>query len=123
MAGSPKKAENLTILKRKKPENFDDDPRPQKFRNMEGYADRFRNIIINYEAETNHNMAMRYLFPTADLQQAVHDHTYTSLPFTEHWVERNVEVSIKCKFQMVISNLFISGYYKHMTYKYVDAVL
>ena len=78
-------------MKRKREED-DDDPRPQKMRMTEWYTEYSMNQIFNYEAETNHNLAIRYLFPAADLKEAVHDHTYTQLPFTEHWVDHKIQV-------------------------------
>lgn len=72
---------------------MDDDPRPAKYRKMEGYNDYVRNMVVNYEAKTGHGMAIRYLYEAADLQEAARDHAYTKLPFTEHWVDREVKVT------------------------------
>ena len=60
---------------------------------MAGYNDHVRNLIINYEAKTGHGMAIRYIYEAADLQEAVRDHTYTKLPFTQHWVDRELQVT------------------------------
>jgi len=78
--GSPIKAPQIPMRKRSAA-GEDDDPRPEKLRNMPGYDDFFRNTMINYEAETNHGLGMRFLMEKADLQEAMHDHTYTKIPF------------------------------------------
>ncbi len=62
---------------------------------MPGYNDFFRNTLVNYESATNHGLAFRYLFKKASLKDAAHDHTYTKLPFPEHWVDRALTVSAK----------------------------
>ena len=54
-----------------------DDPRPEKFRNIAGYNDHVRSTVINCITLTSHDLAIRYLYPKADLQAAVHDHKYS----------------------------------------------
>lgn len=49
--------------------NILDDPRPEKYRKMEGYTDFVRNAMVNYCANTSEDLAfLRYIFPRADLQ-------------------------------------------------------
>jgi hypothetical protein len=50
---------------------------------MAGYQDFFRNMLVNYESHTGHDLAARYLYPKADMREAMKDHTYTKLPFGE----------------------------------------
>ena len=45
-----------------------DDPRPAKYRRMEGYADHVQNVLINYMSTSSTEMAYKYLIPKADLQ-------------------------------------------------------
>ena len=45
-----------------------EDPLPEKFRKMVGYTDLVRNVMINYCAYSSHDLALRYIFPQADLQ-------------------------------------------------------
>ena len=63
-SGSPMKAKNIPILKRSKAEDPDDndDPRPRKYRKMEGYPDYFRNMLHNHEANHQHGLGARFLF-------------------------------------------------------------
>ncbi|XP_062590250.1 uncharacterized protein LOC134251845 [Saccostrea cucullata] len=89
--GSPVKVEHLS--RKRKSESILDDPRPEKRRNMEGFEDRVRNILINYTAKSSADIAYRYLFKGADLKSAVHDHDYLSLPFTEYWVDEALKVN------------------------------
>ena len=48
-----------------------DDPRPEKYRKMEGYTDFVRNAMVNYCANTSEDLAFRYIFPRADLQVCI----------------------------------------------------
>lgn len=50
--------------------------------------------MVNYVAETKHNINLRYMFRRADLQSAVKDHDYLTRPFTEFWVLDNIKVII-----------------------------
>ena len=104
----------MVILKRKRADDHDDDPRPAKFRNMNGYEDRFRNMLINYEAKSHHGLAFRYLFPKANLQEAARDHAYTKLPFTEHWVEYEIQVSLIVYIAIYNNNLCTSIVYYYV---------
>ncbi|XP_048772140.2 uncharacterized protein LOC125678072 [Ostrea edulis] len=90
--GSPVKVEKITIGKRKSAVHLDD-PRPEKFRNVEGMQDRVRNLLINYTSNTSEDIAFRYLYERADLKSAIHDHHYLSLPFTEYWVDKALQVT------------------------------
>ena len=75
------------------------DPRPEEFRNNEGYNDLVRNHIINYCAcsETSNDIALRYAYPKADLQTAATDHLYETRPVTHFMVDRALQVfSIEC---------------------------
>lgn len=69
-----------------------EDPRPNKYRHLEGYNDLVRNSIVNYCARTGQDLAMRYIYPKADLQTAVQDHFYLKRNFTEYWVDEGVKV-------------------------------
>lgn len=74
-----------------------DDPRPAKYRSVVGYNDYVRNAVVNYLALTGHDIAIRYIYPKADLHAAVQDHDYLYLPFTEYWVEHSVKVcALQC---------------------------
>ena len=70
-----------------------EDPRPVNLRNLEGYQAVVRSTIVNYCAVTGHDITMRYLYAGADLHAAVHDHRYTSTPFTEFWVDSSLKVT------------------------------
>ena len=48
-----------------------DDPRPEKYRKMEGYTDFVRNAMVNYCANTSEDLALRYIFPRAVLQVCI----------------------------------------------------
>lgn len=70
------------------------DPRPLKFRKLAGYNDFVRNNVINYCSRTSHDLAMRYIYPKANLQAAVHDHAYLERSFTEYWVDKGLQVPV-----------------------------
>ena len=76
--GSPKRAEKIGR------QSIDHDPRPKEFRNMPGYADFVFNATTNFCARTSLDLTMRYAYPRADLEAAVYDHYYLSIPFTQH---------------------------------------
>ncbi|MES1923339.1 hypothetical protein MHBO_004900 [Bonamia ostreae] len=54
-------------MKRKR-DDILEDPRPEKFRKMEGYTYFVRNVMVNYCAHTSQGLALRYIFPPANLQ-------------------------------------------------------
>lgn len=64
--GAPVKIESLP-MKRKR-DDILEDPRPEKFRKMEGYTYFVRNVMVNYCAHTSQGLALRYIFPPANLQ-------------------------------------------------------
>ena len=70
-----------------------DDPRPPKFRRLAGYQDHVRNCIVNYVSKTGDDLVIRYLYDRAELQAASVDHTYSQLPFLEHWVDNRNAVN------------------------------
>ena len=72
------------------------DPRPAKFIGLSGYNDLVRNNIINYCSLNSSDIAMRYIYPKADIQSAVHDHSYLPLDFTEYWVDQGLQVLCIC---------------------------
>ncbi|XP_069103806.1 uncharacterized protein [Argopecten irradians] len=92
--GAPVTAEDLPS-KRKTGDDFLEDPRPPKYRNTEGYNDFVRHCIINHCSATSQDIAMRYLYGRANIQVATLEHDYTSLPFTEYWLESAVQVTEK----------------------------
>lgn len=65
--GEPIKAEDLPT-KRKIQEDFLEDPRPAKHRNVQGYNDRVRNILINFCSQTSQSLAFMHLFKKADIK-------------------------------------------------------
>jgi hypothetical protein len=67
--------------------------RPPKYRNMAGYNDKVRNSVINFCAHTFMDMAPRYIYPKANIQQASIDHNYLRKPFTEYWIDTVQAVS------------------------------
>ena len=76
--GSPVRAEELGKAIKKR------DPRPEKYRNMEGYPDYVYNMTTNFCAETGLDVTMRYNYPKADVQKAQLDHDYLALPFVQY---------------------------------------
>ncbi|XP_056005483.1 uncharacterized protein LOC125659233 [Ostrea edulis] len=87
--GSPVKVEDM---KTSRSNICFDDPRPLKYRCMEGYNDHVRNVLINYMSDSNTEMAFKYLMPKADLQAAVQDHDYLKQPYTEYWIDEALKV-------------------------------
>ena len=69
------------------------DPRPTEFRNRVGYADHVRNTVINYVSATEDDVAIRYLYARADVQQANLEHSYCHLPMLQHQVDRALAVT------------------------------
>lgn len=59
---------------------------------MAGYNDFIRHNVTNFCAMTSSDISFRYLYQKADIQAAVKDHDYCSLPFTEYWVDDAVKV-------------------------------
>ena len=57
-----------TFTMKRKQVGMLEDPLPEKFRKMVGYTDLVRNVMINYCAYSSHDLALRYIFPQADLQ-------------------------------------------------------
>lgn len=70
-------------------------PRPPGLRSISGYSDRVRNMVFNFCSATNKDLAIRYLYPKADVQSSALDHDYLKLPYTEYWVDRVVNVTTK----------------------------
>lgn len=66
LKATPVKIESLPRKRRQ--DSILDDPRPEKFRKMEGYTDYVRNVIVNYCAHTSQDLAFRYIFPRANFQ-------------------------------------------------------
>lgn len=66
LKAAPVKIESLPRKRRQ--DSILDDPRPKKFRKMEGYTDLVRNVIVNYCAHTSQDLAFRYIFPQANFQ-------------------------------------------------------
>jgi hypothetical protein len=64
----------------------DNDPRPERFRNMAGYTDHVFSATVNYayESGVRVNVSWRYAFPKADLQSAVQDHDYLEKPYVQY---------------------------------------
>ena len=57
----------------------DYDPRPERFRNMENYSDHIYNETINYCANSQKDITMKYAIPnkyTASKTAIIHDHHY-----------------------------------------------
>lgn len=57
-----------SLPRKRRQDSILDDPRPKKFRKMEGYTDLVRNVIVNYCAHTSQDLAFRYIFPRANFQ-------------------------------------------------------
>lgn len=53
-------------LAKRKPTEILEDPRPQKYRNMEGFTDHVRNTMINFCSQSSQDLTLRYIFPAAD---------------------------------------------------------
>ena len=64
------------------------DPRPAKWRKMEGYNSMVRNATVNYIFMSKKDLAIRYTWPKANLQEAMKDHHYLQRPFAEYWVDQ-----------------------------------
>ena len=60
------------------------DPRPEKYRNMAGYADFVYNATTNFCFETGLDITMRYCIPKANVLEAQIDHQYLDRPFHEY---------------------------------------
>ena len=61
------------------------DPRPPEFRNMPGYNDLVRNEIINFCANSNLDLSMRYVYDErADLACLVQQHDYLKEPISHY---------------------------------------
>ena len=88
-AGSPVKAEDTPGAVRLNMA----DPRPAHLRNVPGYNDFVRNMVINYCSDTSHDLSMKYLYPKANLQAAAWDHAYVERPMTEYWVDKALQVT------------------------------
>ena len=95
-SGSPQKAEDTGVIHPWRTS----DPRPEKYRNMDGYNALVRSNIINYCAHTNSDLTMRYLYSKADIQAASQDHDYCVLPLTEYLVDRANSVSFHINLQV-----------------------
>ena len=52
-----------------------------------------RNLVTNFVAYTGKDITARYAFPRADLQEAVLDHNYLDVPFTEYQIRSRLNVS------------------------------
>ena len=81
--GSPVRAESLA----RKAQDWDDDPRPKKYRNQPGYMDFVYNATTNFCAESGLDLAMRYAYPKeykVDLESAEMDHDYLKEPLVTY---------------------------------------
>ena len=72
-----------------------DDPRPAKYRKMEGYQDRVRNILINYTAKTSEDLAFKYLHKKANVQVLLYSLWYfhQTFEFLSTKLSLNVRIS------------------------------
>lgn len=70
-----------------------DDPRPDKYKNMHGYQDHVRREVLGYCTSKGAAITLRYLFEGADLFAAQKDHDYLALPFVEYWIDKMLKVS------------------------------
>lgn len=61
-----------------------DDPRPMSFRNRAGYNDFVRSKVISHCQHTGQDIAQRYAYKKANIQEATIDHHYFKVPFTEY---------------------------------------
>ena len=64
--------------------SLDYDPRPEKFRNDPTFMDRVRNATVNFCAESNLDITLRYAFPRASLKGPALDHHYEKEPMTHY---------------------------------------
>ena len=85
-----------------------EDPRPAKYRNLGGYNDYVRNSVLNFCSHTSIDIALRHIYPKADIQQASSDHNYLQETFTEYWVDEALAVSTS--YRMVLQLQYSDGY-------------
>ena len=100
--GSPVKAENLDVASKQHTDLSD--PRPAKYRKMEGYNSFVMNQTVNYLYQSENDLAIRFIWPKADLQEAMKDHDYLKLPFAEYWVDSVNAVSTRIT--LLVDHLF-----------------
>ena len=79
--GSPVKAKSL---KGPKTSKRDDDPRHEQDRNPIKNRDDMLNKLTNFSFYSESNLANRFSYPKANLNQASQDHDYFKAPFTEY---------------------------------------
>ena len=82
--GSPVRAKDIGKQRTHTYGTGDDDPRPLKYRNMPGKAERVYNATINFCAETGMDIAMKYAYPKANLTAAEFHHDYLKDPLVEN---------------------------------------
>jgi hypothetical protein len=80
-SGRPVRAEELgkTLA-----DDGQDDPRPLHLRDNAASMDYVRNATVNFAALSGMDVAWRYAFPSADIQEAMKDHQYLERPFCQY---------------------------------------
>lgn len=61
--------------------------------------------MLNYCMDTNHDLAIRYLYKTENMAGINHDHDYLSLPLMETWID-NVNNANKIVILMLGLHIF-----------------
>ena len=61
--------------------------------------------LVSHCCSTSDNLAMKYLFPKANISAAVNDHDYLEKPYTEYWIDDSLEVRILRKSAIANSKL------------------
>lgn len=69
-----------------------DDPRPEKYRKMEGYESHVRSVVINFCSKTSMDIPMKYQFRKADVYSVGLDHDHPPRFLPEYWVEEALQV-------------------------------
>jgi hypothetical protein len=77
--GRPVRAEELG-----KGVKEDDDPRPDHLRGRASIMDTVYNATVNFASHSGMDIAWRYAFPAANLQEAMVDHHYLEAPFGQY---------------------------------------
>ena len=89
--GSPLKANSIKLKSNPTDKSIlqqvDYDPRPEKFRNREGYAAFATNIMLNFQ--TSEPMPILQTIPPANIKALCHDHDYMDLPPEDQFLEKN----------------------------------
>lgn len=99
LPGSPMKASVFNLTHRASTSLSDFDPRPAKYRKMEGYQDAVLSKVINYACQEKERIPLLHMVPPANIPAVCHDHDYLKKTPEEHFLD-TIGVNPNCEIEV-----------------------